>query len=390
MPRTLEVHAETRVQLDAESDGFRITPDGYLVAEPRVARTGVQRYLAKELGLTDVDPTTMVRIMRPDGEVFDRESLTSYAHRPVTMGHPESVSADNWKDVAVGHTGGEILKDGEFVRVPLVLMDADAVESVQSGDINELSLGYTMLLDYGDSGEGFDATARNIRANHLAVVRKARGGRNLRIGDEGEPMPQEMEVITVDGVDVEVVKPGKQVMERLIERQQRQVDDAQGKLQKASEKAGEQEDKYVRDVQTRDAKIQALEHEVRDAQPTPEQIAQLVSEHAKVRDAAMVIMGRDATLDGQSIEEMHRTVVAYKMGDAAKDMNAIQLGAAFDALRSVSMAGGTALRGSAMPLRDAVQAHMTTSDARDQAQRDYEESITGRRKVLYDGLRNGA
>ena len=35
--------------------------------------------------------------------------------------------------VAVGQTGSEIVRDGEFVRVPLVLMDAAAINAYESG-----------------------------------------------------------------------------------------------------------------------------------------------------------------------------------------------------------------------------------------------------------------
>ena len=57
------------------------------------------------------------------------------------------------------------------------------------------------------------------------------------------------------------------------------------------------------DLQARDAKIKALEHAVRDAQPTPEDIAQMVSEHQHIRDAAVQLIGTAAALNGQSIGE---------------------------------------------------------------------------------------
>src|SRR5690554_6543345 len=86
----------------------RRTADGYLVAEARVARTGIQEYLASELELTDRDPDTIIRVYRPPEEVFSKDTMRSFAYRPMTNDHPtESVSADNWRDVAVGQTGGE-------------------------------------------------------------------------------------------------------------------------------------------------------------------------------------------------------------------------------------------------------------------------------------------
>ena len=181
------------------------------------------------------------------------------------------------------------------------------------------------------------------------------------------------EVAMIDEIDIEVAKPGKQVLGRFLSRLKRQVEDAQFKLRVAYEMGAAAEDRHVKEIQARDATIRALEHAARDAKPTPEQIAQMVGEHQKVRDAAMLIMGRDATLDGQTIEEMHRTVVSHKMGDKAKNMNAAELRAAFDALRLV----------------DAGVQLASTEQGREQAQQEYEEQLGARRAALYDSLRGG-
>lgn len=93
-----------------EISGTRRTADGYLVADARVARTGIQTYAGFEvdpdgsLGLRD---KATVRVYRPDDEVFADAAMRSYAYRPVTNDHPsEAVTADNWRDVSVGQTGG--------------------------------------------------------------------------------------------------------------------------------------------------------------------------------------------------------------------------------------------------------------------------------------------
>lgn len=198
----------------------------------------------------------------------------------------------------------------------------------------------------------------------------------------------EVEVIAVDGIDVEVVKPGRQLIERLIDRHERQVQDAQRKITEAAEHEAEQTDRHIRDVQLRDAKIQALNHEVENAHPTPEQIAQLVSVHQRVRNAAVVIMGRDdALLQGQTLEEMHRTVVAFKMGDVvAKAMDAEQLEAAFEAIRAVAGKNASSQAAVQQSIPEAIR---DTDDQRvhAQTQQSYEEQIAGRREKVYDALR---
>ncbi|MGO4129885.1 DUF2213 domain-containing protein, partial [Inquilinus sp. YAF38] len=162
----------------------RTTQDGYLVAAARIARTGVQTYSGAEMGRTDL---AAVRVWRPEEEVFAADALASMAHRPVTLDHPvEPVTAANWKAHSVGQVGGEVARDGDYIRVPLVLMDRAAVDAVIAGK-RQLSVGYAAEIDWTPgttpAGEAYDAVQRRIRANHLAVVDAARAGPACRIGD---------------------------------------------------------------------------------------------------------------------------------------------------------------------------------------------------------------
>lgn len=165
----------------------RETAAGYLTAYARVARTGIQIYRGSECGDASRD---RVRVYRPPEEVFDAKAMASFAHQPITILHPRGgVTADNWKQVAVGNLDGDVVRDGNFVRVPLILMDAGAIKKYKDG-MRELSMGYNCELSWEDGvspeGEPYDAVQRTIRANHLAMVPVARGGADLRIGDEDD------------------------------------------------------------------------------------------------------------------------------------------------------------------------------------------------------------
>ncbi|MBB3610973.1 hypothetical protein FHX11_003925 [Rhizobium sp. BK602] len=78
------------------------------------------------------------------------------------------------------------MRDKAVVRVSMLLADAGAIQAVEDGT-RELSMGYDCQLDFtagtSPSGEAYDAVQRNIRSNHIAVVPRARGGSDLRIGD---------------------------------------------------------------------------------------------------------------------------------------------------------------------------------------------------------------
>src|SRR5699024_864226 len=170
--------------LDSVTTGQpRITSDGYLVADVKAARTGIQLYTGAELGRPDLD---IVRVYRPESEVFHKDSLASYAHKPAVNGHPsEPVTTDNWKQVATGQLGGDVVRDGDHVRVPLVLMDAQAIADYHNGR-RELSMGYTCKVEFErgvtDTGEEYDAVQRNIRINHISQEQHGRAG-TARIGD---------------------------------------------------------------------------------------------------------------------------------------------------------------------------------------------------------------
>lgn len=161
----------------------RITAAGYLVADVRMARTGLYTYGGFEVGRSDMET---VRVYRPADEVFNSKAMASFATVPVTMGHPNAaVSSSTWRDASVGHVGEIVFRDGEFIRGEIVVMDQAAIDQIQSGTA-ELSCGYQCDLDWTagttPEGEAYDAVQRRPRGNHLAIVPRGRAGSACRIG----------------------------------------------------------------------------------------------------------------------------------------------------------------------------------------------------------------
>ena len=178
------MHFIDTVAVDKSS--IRKTADGFALFTARVARGGnVQLYLGDEIGRPDMP---VVRVYRPPEQVFRQDAMASYSGVPITIGHPkDGVTAANWKDVARGEVGEDIVRDGEFVRVPMMLRDQRAIEEVERG-IRELSAGYSAEITFADgvspTGEPYDAYMTDLKQNHVAIVKAARGGAELRIGDE--------------------------------------------------------------------------------------------------------------------------------------------------------------------------------------------------------------
>jgi hypothetical protein len=164
------------------------TDEGFLRVPGNVARAGnVQEYYAKELGITDRDPLSIVRVYRPAEEVFKPESLTSYQGADVTDNHPsQMVDANTYKDVSRGVTISGGRQEGDFVVCDLIIKDKDAIKAVESGKV-QLSAGYTADYDASSGvtpdGESYDYIQRNIKINHVALVDMARAGHQARLFD---------------------------------------------------------------------------------------------------------------------------------------------------------------------------------------------------------------
>lgn len=306
----------------------RRTGDGYLVADARVARTGIQDYLGSELGRPDLP---IVRVYRPEAEVFSADAMRSYAHRPMTNNHPkEMVTAATWKDVAVGQTGGDVVRDGEFVTVPMVLMDAAAIRDYEAGK-RELSMGYSaeIVFDAGTTPDGqqYDAIQKGLRMNHLALVDRARGGDALRIGDDNPRKSTMNEIKTrtvlVDGLSVETTDAGAQAIAKL----QKDVNDATALYVKACDDNKAAIAAKDAELAKKDAEIDSLKGKVL----TDAQIDERVQNRADLIATAKQIADADYT--GKSETEIRKIAVVAKLGDAAvKDKPDAYVQARFDIL----------------------------------------------------------
>lgn len=188
------------------------TDEGFLRVPGNVARTGIQDYLASELGLKG-DPNRIIKVYRPPEEVFNADSLATYSGADVTLNHPKGlVNADNYKVTSVGVVRSSGSKSDDFVQCDLIIKDAAAIKAVNSGKC-ELSAGYTAVYDetpgITPEGDPYDYVQREIRINHVAIVDRARAGANARVFDNeptgGNTMPV---LITTDsGRSVDVADP---------------------------------------------------------------------------------------------------------------------------------------------------------------------------------------
>lgn len=353
--------------------GVHKTRDGYLVADARAGRTGIQVYAGFEVGLKD---TATVRVYRPEDEVFKKEALASFTSLPLTIGHPpEMVDAKNWKKYAVGYTETEVARDGEFVRVPLIVKDQAAVDAIEAGGARELSFGYICDLAFTPgktpSGEEYDAVQRNLRGNHLAIVSAGRAGSECKIGDTGNsdngvgdtPMPGEnLKTVLVDGIPVPATDAAATVIETL---QRRCADHVGANLKLTADHTAALAAKDVV-IAAKDAELGKKDAEIADLKTKiPDQVAldKMVQERA---DVLSTVQKLGVTLDakGKSIPEIRRAVVSAKMGDAVVQGRGDEyVQAYFDqlAVQTASVPGAAPLGFD--PIRATLQGGLVNQDA---------------------------
>lgn len=320
--------------------GLRKTSDGYLVGEVRCARTGCQIYHGSEIGLSDAG---MVTVYRPEEAVFAKDSMATFAGKPVTVGHPaEPVTADNWKAHAVGDIGEEIARDGEFVRVPIKLMDAAAIQSVQDGT-REISMGYTTPMEMRDGvapdGTKYQAVQTGpIRINHLALVPKARGGSELRIGDGADQWGAAPVIATSKKKEDAMSDALKTVV--LGDQAAQVAADAVGTIEKFK---ADQAKALTDAIAAKDATIEEKEEEIGKLKadlaaakkqiPTSDALDALVAERAAIVTDAEKLAGiKDAA---GTVAEIRKAIVAKMLGDeAVSDASDAEITGMFKAVKA--------------------------------------------------------
>lgn len=158
--------------------GTETTDEGYLRVWARTARTGIQLYRRAD--------GSQVREYRPPEEVTKPESLATFGMKPVTLEHPPVLlDSNNTTEFQKGYSGSQVRFTDGFVEVALVVTDEGTIKSIQRGDSQEVSAGYRVDYDptpgITPEGESYDGVQRNIRVNHIAIVRKGRAGPEVRL-----------------------------------------------------------------------------------------------------------------------------------------------------------------------------------------------------------------
>lgn len=172
----------------------RSSTGGARISEAVLSRTGVLEYRT-------ADGSTRRELRLPE-EVA--KSLDSLRGAPVVVGHPYEIGglldATSWRDHATGHAEHAKLepeknnRGEQLVTGSLLVQHAPTLDSIERGELDGISLGYTSRLDWQSGvyhGQPYDCIQRDITNNHVALL-KPGGGRvnvaSLRLDSKGKNM----------------------------------------------------------------------------------------------------------------------------------------------------------------------------------------------------------
>jgi hypothetical protein len=168
-----------------------VTPQGFLKVPGFATRTGVFTY-------RDGDGTLRRELRHPD-DVFAPESTVTLKNVPVTLEHPpEMLTPENVKQYMKGYTTDRVEVNRDLLETDLIIADQEAIDAVQSKKARELSCGYyaDLVEETGDfNGAQYDCRQKNVRYNHLAIVKGGRAGPEVRLRMDSKDAVQEKEQV---------------------------------------------------------------------------------------------------------------------------------------------------------------------------------------------------
>ena len=224
----------------------------------------------------------------------------------------------------------------------MMVSDATTIADIESGK-REWSAGYSCDLDWTPgltgSGEVYDARQINIRANHVALVKRGRGGPELRVGDSWGATPinntvkdHAMQTLLIDGLPVQVEDSAAPLVKSLLDKVAKMVSD------------------HSATITAKDGTIGELTAKLADAEKRANvDVAKLVADRAALLSSAGKIV-KDTDLSALNDADIRRKVVGAKFGpEVIKDASDDHIAGMF----RVAIAASDASAGGGDPLQHA-------------------------------------
>lgn len=156
-----------------------------LVRDNPISKVGVFPYLGREIGAPE--PDRVYQVYRPEEELRRPETIQSFNLLPFIDEH-EFLGADGTpaeKKGVQGTTGENAAFDFPYLKNNIRVYSEFMKNLIERGKI-ELSPSYRCEYEFTPGafdGQKYDAIQRNIRGNHLALVKEGRTGPDVAVQD---------------------------------------------------------------------------------------------------------------------------------------------------------------------------------------------------------------
>ena len=208
------------------------TDEGFILDTPAITRCGVFPY-------RNADGTMRYELRHPD-DVFKQDSLDSIKGKPVTALHNGLIDNTNSTGVTVGAVMSVGRQDGDNVTAEIVIHDTSMVD----GGNKDLSCGYTLNLDEESgvyNGQTYTHRQRDIKYNHLAIVKAGRAG-NARLNLDSMDFQEDKETMVKYRLDNGVEYDVTPEIDAELKKLNQDVSDAQTAAEKEKARADAAED----------------------------------------------------------------------------------------------------------------------------------------------------
>ena len=378
----------------------QLTEEGFLEIDAKIARTGIYEYYGFELDFWDKDEDgfdffDIIKIYRPEDEVFKEDSLKSFENKSITINHPyEAVTANNFKDYEVG-IARDIGRDAEFMTARLIIKDAGAINDIQSNRKTKISNGYyaeyDMVAGTTPDGKEYDGVQKNIIGNHIALVDSPRCGSGCSISSDqalakGNFMSDinknkhkkgsEMKTVVIDGLEYQIDEGKNPNLVAAITKTQQLVVDSDAEIKVLQKSITDTKSEHDKLVAAKDVEIKKL----KDEALTDAVVSERVKEQVTV---ALEIMSMDSSFTIDSLTDcgcMKREFVEKITGDSMEGKSPDYIDAYYDSAKkaytedgkNLADIGGSILRGKG--------AGEPVADKRRQLAKDYWDNLKNAHK----------
>ena len=169
--------------------------NGYMhVERSNITKEQIAPYYGDEIAGYEglgLNPGKVYYMYRPAAEL--EKAADTFNGLPLLFEHHDINAANIPKDKVIGSLGTDAAYDTPYLHNSLIVTDAEAIAAIESGAYKELSSAYQYEADMTPgmfSGEHYDGIMRNIRGNHVAIVREGRAGPDVAVADSGSKIKE--------------------------------------------------------------------------------------------------------------------------------------------------------------------------------------------------------